>query len=84
MKQITESEMRQALGLAPAKRARTKDAARPDMTLVSMSVRHDGGLPFAVSEVIPTAFRTEAIAEAKSRVSKSGLIFWCLLDVEKV
>jgi hypothetical protein len=80
---ITEKQMKMALGLSPARRA--VDVARPDRTVVTLSVRdYDGGLPFRFEHRACTPFRTEAIIEATCAAARAGYIVWCLLDVEAI
>lgn len=84
--QITEAEMREALGLAPAKPAPEKRKHHPSSyILVELSVRKlSGGPPFRFEYKSRSLSTLEAKLEAEKAVRKKGLEVWAVLDVRQV
>ncbi|MET1081000.1 MAG: hypothetical protein ABWY06_23545 [Pseudomonas sp.] len=85
--QITEADMRAALGLAPSKAtpAKTINKRRSTYTLVELSVRHpSGGPPFRFEYKSSSISTLQAQLEAEKAVRKEGLETWALLDIRQI
>lgn len=84
-KQITEEEMREALGLAPSKPAPEKPKHQSTFILVELSVRKPSGGPaFRYEHKSRSLSTLEARLEAEKAVRKKGLEVWAVLDVRQV
>ena len=83
--QITEAEMREALGLAPTKPAAENRKHPSSYILVELSVRKLSGGPAFRFEYKSRSLSTlEAKLEAEKAVRKKGLEVWAVLDVRQV
>lgn len=98
--QITEADMRAALGLAPtapAKESKPVTTANPvdkldkkpkrisSHTLVILSVRKpSGGPPFRFEYKSSSISTLAAQLEAEKAVRKQGLDIWALLDIQQI
>lgn len=77
--------MRKALGLDPIKPKKTPKPKLPTLyTLVELSVRKDGGLPFRFTHRSNSMFRFVAQQEAEKAARKKGYEVWVLLDIRQV
>nr|WP_232487328.1 transposase [Azotobacter chroococcum] len=84
-KQLLEAEMREALGLAPAKPAPKRSGQRPSYIQVELSVRKGSGGPAFRFEHRSRSLSTlEAQLEAEKRVRQKGWEVWAVLDVRQV
>ncbi|GAB3382941.1 hypothetical protein [Azotobacter armeniacus] len=83
--EITEAEMREALGLAPAKPTPEKRKHPSSYILVELSVRKlTGGPAFRFEYKSRSLSTLEAKLEAEKVVRKKGLEVWAVLDVRQV
>jgi hypothetical protein len=83
--EITEAEMREALGLAPAKPTPKKTKHPFSYILVELSVRKvTGGPPFRYEHKSRSLSTLEARLEAEKAVRKKGLEVWAVLDVRQI
>ncbi|SEJ54200.1 hypothetical protein SAMN04244579_04745 [Azotobacter beijerinckii] len=84
-KQLLEAEMREALGLAPAKPAPEKSKQCPSYIWVELSVRkRNGGPAFRFEHKSRSLSTLEAQLEAEKIVRKKGWEVWAVLDVRQV
>ncbi|SFL54328.1 hypothetical protein [Azotobacter chroococcum] len=84
-KQLLEAEMREALGLAPAKPAPKRSGQRPSYIQVELSVRKSSGGPAFRFEHRSRSLSTlEAQLEAEKIVRQKGWEVWAVLDVRQV
>jgi len=83
--QRLEAEMREALGLAPAKPAPAKPKQRPSYIQVELSVRKlSGGPAFRFEHKSRSLSTLEAQLEAEKIVRKKGWEVWAVLGVRQV
>jgi len=84
-KQLLEAEMREALGLAPAKPAPAKPKQRPSYIQVELSVRKPSGGPaFRFEHQSRSLSTLDAQLEAEKIVRQKGWEVWAVLDVRQV
>jgi hypothetical protein len=87
--QLTEIEMRRALGLEPDDKA-VKDEIKKEKrvfphTLITYSVRRaDGGPTFKFEHKSRSISVDIAKLEAEKEIKRKGLVVWALLDVEQI
>jgi hypothetical protein len=87
--QLTENEMRRALGLEPDDKP-VKEEIRKEKrvfphTLITYSVRKAGGGPTLKFEHKSRSISIDiAKLEAEKEIKRQGLVVWALLDVQQI
>ncbi|MCE0963389.1 hypothetical protein [Pseudomonas putida] len=85
---LSEAEMRQALGLDAAFIIPTTKSVKPtplsNYTLVELSVRHNGSLPFRFEYRSRSISTLAAQLEAEKAARDQGYEVWVLLGIEQV
>lgn len=87
--QLTEDEMRRALGLESAPKTVKEDIKKEKRvfphTLVTYSVRKAAGGPTFRYEFKSRSISLDiAKLEAEKEIKKQGLVVWALLDIEQI
>ncbi len=86
--QLTENEMRRALGLEPVVTPVKEDVKKKRVelphTLITYSVRKASGGPAFKYQHKSRSISTDiAKLEAEQEIKRQGLVVWALLDVEQ-
>jgi hypothetical protein len=85
--QLTENEMRRALGLEPddkpVKEEIKKEKRVFPHTLITYSVRKAGGGPTLKFEHKSRSISID-IAKLEAEIKRQGLVVWALLDVQQI
>ncbi|MFB8831809.1 hypothetical protein ACE0DR_26860 [Azotobacter sp. CWF10] len=85
IQQRLEAEMREALGLVPAKSVPAKPKQRPSYIRVELSVRkRSGGPTFRFEHRSRSLSTLEAQLEAEKIVRSKGWEVWAVLEVRQV
>jgi hypothetical protein len=87
--QLTEDEMRRALGLEPDVKPVKEEAKKEKRvfphTLITYSVRKaDGGPTFKFEHKSRSISVDIAKLDAEKEIKRQGLVVWALLDVEQI
>ncbi|MDA7087341.1 hypothetical protein PH586_13195 [Pseudomonas sp. SA3-5] len=83
---LSEGEMRRALGLdpAPPKQAQSQSKPAACYTLVELSVRKDGGPPLRFEHRSRSISTLAAQLEAEKAARAKGYEVWVLLDIRQI
>ncbi len=83
---LSEDDVRRALGLVPVAPSQKQKEKSPNpftYTLVELSVRKDGGVPFRFEHRSVSISRLNAQLEAEKAARAQGLEVWVLLDIRQ-
>ncbi|WP_422603751.1 hypothetical protein [Pseudomonas sp.] len=85
-KNLSEGEMRRALGLDPAPPKQPQSQPKPpaSYTLVELSVRKNGGPPFRFEHRSRSISTLAAQLEAEKAARAKGYEVWVLLDIRQI
>ncbi|MDP2242891.1 hypothetical protein [Pseudomonas sp.] len=83
---LSEGEMRRALGLDPAPSKQHQPQTKPpsSYTLVELSVRNNGGPPFRFEHRSRSISTLTAQLEAEKAARAKGYEVWVLLDIRQI
>lgn len=84
---LSEEQMRRALGLAEAPATKTRKKGQPAQRLatqVVLSVRKDDGVPVRFVHRSSSVSSLVARMEAEEAAKKQGYKVWALLDIQQV